>query len=107
MALAGATSTPELVLDDDEAKGLATATVNVLDLYDIRPDPKVEAVVSLIAVTIATYAPRAIAIRMRREQEKQEKKGTGGVYGPNGEAQGTTVYTDLTNPDANRNNQMN
>ena len=107
MALAAATKTPELVLDEDEAKGLATATVNVLDQYDIRPDPKIEAIAALIAVTAATYIPRAAAIKMRREQEKEEKKGQAGIYGPNGFPQGTTSYEDLSGSNNQQNSPIN
>jgi len=98
MVLASATKAPELILDDEEAKGLASATVNVLELYDIRPDPKVEAIVTLIAVSAATYAPRIAAIRMRKEQEAKERKanasgeGVAGVYSATGEPAGTAHF---------------
>jgi hypothetical protein len=95
VAIATATKTPELMIGDDEAKSLASATINVLDQYDIRPDPKIEAMVTLIGVAAATYAPRVVAIRMRKAQEAEEKKGKAGVYGPDGFAMGTTDYSNL------------
>jgi hypothetical protein len=98
IALATATKTPELVIEDSEAKSLATATVNVLDQYDIRPDPKIEAIIGLIGVSCATYIPRYMSIKMRKEQERKEKAassngaGVAGIYDAEGNAMGTTGF---------------
>jgi hypothetical protein len=73
MGLAGVTKTPELKLEDDEATSLAAATANVLEEFDIRPDPKIEAVIGLVTVSSMIYGPRIYMIAERRKSEKKTK----------------------------------
>jgi len=74
LGIAGATKTPEMALSQDEADVLANASVNVLEQFDIRPDPKVEAIVGLIIAAGTVYGPRAYLIRQRMAKENAERK---------------------------------
>lgn len=87
------TQTPELILEEEEAKAVAESTLTLAAMYDITPDPKLQAMLNLAIILGTTYGTRYIAIRARKAQEKEEKKpGVAGVYGPDGEAQGTTEW---------------
>lgn len=87
-----------MVIDEDEGKMLAAATANVMEEFDLKPDPKTQAIVGLVIAAGTVYGPRMVLIQMRRTQEQQEKRagpngeGTAGVYGADGEAQGTTTF---------------
>lgn len=72
--LASATKTPEIALADEDSKALAEATARVLDEFDIRPDPKIEAIIGLITTASVVYGPRAYMINMRRKVEADAKK---------------------------------
>lgn len=71
---AAATKTPEMNLDEADANALGKATANVLDQFDIRPDPKVEAIVGLVIVAGSVYGPKIYMVRERRKEEKAAKK---------------------------------
>lgn len=88
-ALAAATKTPELALEDEESRALATATANVLNEFDITPDPKIQAIVGLIATAGMIYGPRVVLIRMRKaSEEKEAEKPTFAMpYNPGSEFQ--------------------
>lgn len=70
-ALAGALRTPELVLTEPEAKGLAEAICKVQEQYGSQLDPRAEAWIGLGMVAGSIYVPRALAIRERRMQEAE------------------------------------
>lgn len=72
IGIAGATKTPELALEESEAEALANATANVLSEFDIRPDPKIEAVIGLVMVAGTIYGPRIYNIRERKKEERIE-----------------------------------
>jgi hypothetical protein len=92
--MAAMTQTPELVLDGDEAQGLAESGLTLAAMYDITPDPKLQAAILFAGQVGMIYGTRIVAIRARKSQAKKEKEpGTAGVYGPNGEAMGTTTFT--------------
>lgn len=74
LGIASATKTPEMALDDEEAKNLAAATATVLQEFDIRPDPKVEAIVGLITAAGMVYGPRVYLITERKKKEAKEKR---------------------------------
>lgn len=74
IGIASATRTPEMALQDDEAKSLAGATAEVLQQFDIRPDPRIEAVVGLCIVAGGIYAPRIYMIRERHKEEAAAKR---------------------------------
>lgn len=71
IGLAAATKAPEMVLEESEADALAKSTANVLEQFDIRPDPKIEAVVGLLMTAGSIYGPRAWLIRERLKSERQ------------------------------------
>ncbi len=70
VGIASATRSPEFLLDDSEAKALAEATSNVLVQFDIRPDPKIEACMTLIMTAGTIYTPKIYFARERRKAEK-------------------------------------
>jgi len=74
LGIAGVTKTPELELDDDDAKTLSKAVSNVLEEFDIRPDPKAQAVVGMIVACGMVYGPKLALIKMRVDDERKEKK---------------------------------
>ncbi len=94
MSLAAITKTPELQLEEAEAKGLSESGLTLLSLYDIRPDPKIEAAILFAGQIGLVYGTRIVAIKARKKQEKKEKQpGTAGMYGPDGSPLGTTTFT--------------
>ena len=64
---------PEMALNADEARLLATATVPVLEQFDFKPDPRFTAVFGLVMVAGQIYVPRAVLIRMRRSEERARR----------------------------------
>jgi hypothetical protein len=87
------TKTPELELEEEEAKALAESTLTLAAMYDLTPDPKLQAMMNLAIILGTTYGTRYVAIRARKSQEKEERrKGTAGVYDANGAPLGTTEY---------------
>lgn len=71
VGIASVTKTPEIALDDKEAESLAAATANVLTEFDIRPDPKIEAVIGLVTVAGMIYGPRIYLIKERKKAERE------------------------------------
>lgn len=59
-----------MLLEPGEADMLAAASVNVLDQFDIRPDPKIEAIFGLIIAAGTVYAPRYYLVRKRTAEER-------------------------------------
>ncbi len=70
--LAATLKTPEIALEPDESKALAHGVTNVLEQFDIRPDPKVEAVVGLIIAASSIYGPKVYLYRERKKAERAE-----------------------------------
>lgn len=71
VTLAGVTNVPELELNEDESRTLAKGIVPVLDQFDFVPDPKIAAVIGLIAASAKVYGPRAYLIRARLKMEAE------------------------------------
>lgn len=71
--LAGITRTPELALDQGEAKTIAEATSKVAELYDVTADPKTIAWSNLIMTLGMVYGTRIVAINMRRKDERKKR----------------------------------
>jgi len=69
--LASITKTPELILDESEAKAIAEATAKVSELYDLSADPKTIAWCNLAMVCGTVYGTRFIAIRSRKKERKE------------------------------------
>jgi hypothetical protein len=92
-SIAAMTATPEMVLEEDEAKAVSESALTLAAMYDITPDPKLQAMMNFAIIMGTTYGTRIIAIRARKSQERKEKKpGTAGVYSAEGEPMGTTEY---------------
>lgn len=71
--VAAATGVEELNLDDSEAALLSDAVTEVSSHYNTVIDPKVIAWVGLIGVCGKIYAPRAMAFKMRKSAEKNQR----------------------------------
>lgn len=71
LGIASASKTPELNLDQGEADSLAMATANVLEQFDIRPDPRIEAIVGLVTTAGIVYGPKIYLIRERKKEERE------------------------------------
>lgn len=69
LGIATATKTPELALEDKESETLAVAVSNVLEEFDIKPNPKAEAIIGLIIASGSIYGPRIYNIRARKKTE--------------------------------------
>ena len=74
MGLASATRTPELKIEDEEAEALAKSTAVVLEEFDIRPDPKIEAVIGLVTTAGMIYGPRVYLIAERKKMERRNRE---------------------------------
>lgn len=96
--IAAISGTPELVIDEEEGRLLASASANVMEEFDLKPDPKTQAIIGLVIAAGTVYAPRMVLIQMRRAQEKEERAadptgtGTAGVYNADGSPAGTTDF---------------
>lgn len=96
--LAAATSTPELEIDKPEATLLASSAADLMAQFDVAPDPKTRAIIGMIMACGTVYGPRAVMIRMRKAQEREEKPagsdglGTAGVFDVHGFGVGTTGF---------------
>lgn len=92
--MAAMTQTPELILDGEEAQGLAESGLTLAAMYDITPDPKLQAAILFAGQVGMIYGTRFVAIRSRKSQEREEmQKGKAGVYNGDGQPMGTTDYT--------------
>jgi hypothetical protein len=68
--IAAIAKAPELEIDKDESDLLANATANVLDQFDLKPDPRAEAIVGLIIAASTVYGPRVYLMRQRKQAAK-------------------------------------
>lgn len=107
MGVAGVTNTPELMIDENEAEYLARSTANVLEQFDMKPDPKIQAIVGLIIAAGTVYGPRAYMIKSRHAAEARERPanakgfGTASVLNPDGTNMGTEFKIDPRPPMTN------
>lgn len=62
-----------MVMDEGEATSLSQATVRVLEEFDIKPDPKIEAIVGLIMTAGSIYGPKAYEIHKRLKESKSKE----------------------------------
>ena len=65
---------PEFGCNDAESTALAGALANVLEQFDIRPDPKVEAIFGLIMVSATIFGPKAYLYNQRIKEARKETK---------------------------------
>lgn len=88
-----------MVIDESEGMLLATASANLMEQFDVRIDPKTQAIVGMIIAAGKVYGPRVLSIQMRKAQERRESAadetgaGTAGVYTGDGEPAGTTEFS--------------
>jgi hypothetical protein len=79
-----------MMIDESEAEYLAKATANVLDQFDLKPDPKTQAIVGLVIAAGTVYGPRVYMIKSRHAAEGQARKanrqgaGIASVINPDG-----------------------
>jgi hypothetical protein len=66
---AGFFGCPELLMSDEEAETVGTATQGVLNLYESEVDPRVMAWMMLIGALVWVYGTRIYAIRARLKAE--------------------------------------
>ena len=88
---ANALNIPELVLKPEEGDSLAKATTNVMEQFDLRPDPKTQALIGAICVAGSIYGPRVYLYRTRLADEARAREtGEALVINPDGTTGGTT-----------------
>lgn len=75
MGLANVSNAPEFALDKSESDMLASASVNVLEQFDIKPNPKAEAIFGLITACGIVYGPRVVTYRRRVSAKQSEATG--------------------------------
>jgi hypothetical protein len=93
-SIAAMTNTPELVLSEPEASGLSESGLTLLELYDIKPNPKVEAAILFAGQIGLVYGTRILAIRARSANAKKgTRKGNATVFDGDGAPVGSTSYT--------------
>lgn len=66
---------PELVIDKDEAKKLATAVNAVQEFYNVKTSAEVLLWMQVSGALIAVYGPRIGAVIVRHKNAKTEKQG--------------------------------
>lgn len=71
---AAALSSPELVLDDAEAKTLAEGIAAVQEHYNYTASAETIAWANLVAAMVAVYGPRVYLIHDRKKKERRSKK---------------------------------
>jgi hypothetical protein len=82
--------TPEIELEQDEAKRLANAYNEFCQWHDVPIlTPKRMSEINLVAVALSLYGPRFVAWRNRMKQERQEKRGN--IHPINSEARAAHV----------------
>lgn len=85
-AMAASSITPELALEEQEAKLLAEAVAEVQSHYNMTVDPKIVAWIGLAGVCGSLYGPRIAAYKLRKMTEepmrpKAEKSTVNGAAG--------------------------
>lgn len=70
--IASMTKITELEIDNAESDALATSLANVLEHFDIAPDPKVQAIIGLVTTAGMIYGPRFYLYNERLKQSKKK-----------------------------------
>lgn len=73
IGIANVSKSPEFEIDKTESDLLANATVNVLQQFDIRPDPRAEAIFGLLVACGTVYGPRIYIHNKRKQTDKKAK----------------------------------
>lgn len=74
MGLSALTKIPEMEMEEEEAKRLASATEQVAKHYNVVATEKTLAWIHLQMVMAQIYGSRMIAFRLRKKIEKMEKQ---------------------------------
>lgn len=69
-----ALKSPELVIDDTEAKALSEGILAVQSHYNFAASAEVMAWVNLAAIMLGVYGPRVVLIRERKKTERAKEK---------------------------------
>lgn len=72
LGIANLTAFPEFALNDTEAGALSASVVNVMQAFDIRPDPRAQAVVGLMMTSAMIYGPRFYVLKNRERTKKSD-----------------------------------
>lgn len=64
---------PELMIDEQSGELLAQSIINVADQYDLAIDGKTGAALQLAMTAAMIYGPRALAIRARMANQRQQQ----------------------------------
>lgn len=72
--LAVLTHTPELELDETEAKNICVACDNLAQFYNVAPSPEIKLWLNLVGALGGAYAPRAIAVAARKKREREKAR---------------------------------
>lgn len=71
--LATFTKVEEFEIDQQESDMLAGSIANVMEQFDIQPDPKIAAIVGLVGTAGLIYGPRIALYKMRNMKPVKEK----------------------------------
>lgn len=74
MGLASFTGFDKFALEKKEADNLAASVANVMDQFDMTPDPKFTAVVGLVTTASMIYGPRIYLYKAHKSTKEKEKK---------------------------------
>lgn len=69
--LAHRTNTPELAITEDEGKSFMGAAQNVLRHYSVQSTQKTLDWIAFAGCAMAIYAPRVVAIQVRKREERR------------------------------------
>ncbi len=72
LGIAHATNSPEMTLADEEATGFLIAAQNVMRHYSIEATQRSLDWVAFFGCVAGIYGPRAVAIKVRRMEEKAQ-----------------------------------
>lgn len=101
VGLSAITASPEFQLDDAEAKAIAGATVTMLEAFDVRPDPRVEAMVGFATTVLPIYGTKFLQRRNRLRKEKPDKKSSAnGAAPPGGNVPADMTYAGMGGGDS-------
>ena len=74
MGLAKFTDFKDFELEKKEADNLAGSLVNVMEQFDITPDPKWTAITGLITTSAMIYGPRIVMYRIDADNKRQMRR---------------------------------
>lgn len=94
--IASFTKFEEFALSDTEATTLSKSVVNVMQEFDIAPDPRIVAVFGLVTTAGMIYGPRMYnysEFRAAKKKAKEEEVITTQFHGPNLPEDNSMLFT--------------